>query len=325
MGTSILVGERSNGITGVAAGQGAVWVASSGNCSGSVSRIDPESNEVIATTPVGIVSDLTVGSGAVWAVGEVCGKGPILYRIDPRTNELAATVRLVSPAEARANPEALTSGVANGEGGVWVSLSLDSRTGEVIRIDPRSNEVVGRISTQGFAGELVVEAGGVWVLRHPEYIDETDKSASLQRIDPRTNGVVATPLRDERLELGGEVIPPVIAAGEGWIWVPSTEGTYPYRSLAFRIDARNNEVTRERLSFGAFFPVAVTKDGVWFIGRDGGATLGRLNPQTLEVESSVKLGITPVSTDFDPATNAFWVGSLVKRGERGSVTRVDLR
>lgn len=325
LATAIPVGEKSNGITGVEAGEGAVWVASAGNCSGSISRIDPDVNRVTATVPTGSVTDLAVGAGAVWAVGEVCGEGPNLFRIEPRTSKVAARIPLLSPAEARANPDVLTSGVATGEGGVWVSLSLDPRTGEVIRVDPRSNEVVGKIPTQGFAGELVVEAGGVWVLSHPEYTDETHRAASLKRIDPQADRVVATPLRNQRLALGGEVIPPVIAAGEGWIWLPATEGTYPYRSLAFRIDARNNEVTRERLSFDAFFPVDVTEDGVWFIGQDGGAILGRLNSQTLQVDATLKLGITPVSSDLDAASGAVWIGSLGKRGERGSVLRVDLR
>jgi hypothetical protein len=95
------------------------------------------------------------------------------------------------------------SGVTVGAGAVWVSLGYDPRSGEVVRIDPRTNGVVARIGAQGYAGELAASAGAVWVLGHPDYTDETARGESLHRVDPGTNELVATPLRDERLLLGG--------------------------------------------------------------------------------------------------------------------------
>jgi hypothetical protein len=315
---TIPIGDTDDNVEGVAAGEGAIWVAAAAHCSGSVSRVDPESNEVAAKVPTDIVYDLAVGSGAVWAVGEVCGEGPTLFRIDPRTNAVVATIPLDRPSGARTR-EVSASGVAVGESSVWVSLSFDPRTGEVVRIDPSINEVVARISTRGYAGELTVGSGSVWVFSHPEYTDETDKGTSLNRIDPQTNELVATPLRGERFLLGGDIIPPLIAVGEDEVWIHSLGEASPRGgAVAIRVDARTNEVTREPLPVDRFFPFAVAEGGVWFIGPR--TALSRLNPRTLEVDESVKLEVTVGDAAFDPATRSFWIAD-----PGGSVVRVDLR
>jgi YVTN family beta-propeller protein len=52
------------------------------------------------------------------------------------------------------------SGVAAGDGAVWVASALDH---EVSRIDPASGRVVARIPVDGAPREVAVGAGGVWV------------------------------------------------------------------------------------------------------------------------------------------------------------------
>jgi DNA-binding beta-propeller fold protein YncE len=330
---TIPVGKPGKGIEAVAAGEEGIWVAGGGECPGSVWRIDPKTNRVVAAIAVDNPHDLAVGDGAVWVLGRVCAatparpdgvsSGAALYRIDPASNKLAATIRLDPPPGVLA-ADASPFGVAFGEGGVWASVSYDPRTGEVIRIDPGTNEVVARISARGYAGELTAGGGAVWVLGHPEYTDETERGESLHRIDPRTNELVATPLRDERLLLGGYLHPQVIAATEHEVWVGSSEATYPYGALAIRIDARTNVVSREPLSMDQFFPVARTDGGLWFLGR--GADLSRFDPRTLEIDESVRLGVGAADAAFDPGTRSFWVASVVVgRADQGSVVRVDLR
>jgi hypothetical protein len=146
-------------------------------------------------------------------------------------------------------------------------------------------------------------------------------------VDPRTNQVVATPLREELTLLGGTEYPPVMAAGDDAVWVRSDERTYPYRPLAIRIDARTNAIARERLPIDRPFPIAVTEEGVWFIGSRGRhATLTRLNPQTLREDESFKLGVYPVRAALDESSDSFWLASLISlRSERSVVVRVDLR
>ena len=73
-----------------AAGNGAVWVSHSTD--NTVSRIDPQTNGVIATIKVGSHPDgIALSPSAVW----VANSGdPSVSRIDPATNRVVATIRV---------------------------------------------------------------------------------------------------------------------------------------------------------------------------------------------------------------------------------------
>jgi hypothetical protein len=336
---TIPIGERGEGIAGVALGEGAAWVAGWGARSASISRIDTERNEVVARIPLeGDVADVAAGEGAVWVPGglcverlpedpDVCRLALRVSRVDPRANEVVATIPIEPPAGVHPSTP-FAQGVAVGEDEVWVSvswnpresLSWNSTAGEVVRIDPRTNEIVARIDARGRPGELAVGAGSVWVLS--DRTAEAEGGVSLHRIDPRSNEIAATPLRGELAEVGGTVMPPAMAVGDDAAWIRSYEGKTP---LAIRVDVRTNEVARERFRY--FSPVAVTEDGVWVIGAD----LSRLNPSTLEVEQSINLGPAPGGltwgdATFDPTAGTFWLAALSVRYEaQSSAIRVDLR
>jgi YVTN family beta-propeller protein len=110
--------------TAIAVGEGAVWVASrrvafssiSGGQNspvlrGTVSRIDPKTNAVVATIPVGADPfGIAVGEGSVWVANR---RGFSISRIDPRTNEVVASIPIGN------RPQ----GIAAGHGAVWVSVS----------------------------------------------------------------------------------------------------------------------------------------------------------------------------------------------------------
>jgi DNA-binding beta-propeller fold protein YncE len=66
-------------------GEGSIWVLSQGD--GTLARIDPAANRVVATIEVGVPGpggDLWVADGVVW----VSGEGVPISMIDPRTNRL---------------------------------------------------------------------------------------------------------------------------------------------------------------------------------------------------------------------------------------------
>jgi hypothetical protein len=111
------------GIGHLAAGAGAVWVASDGQ----LQRRDARSGRVIATIPWAdgsLAARGAVGAGAVWF-----SSGQGLARFDVTANRLVATV----PAAPIAGTTTLSdiTGVAGGAGAVWVL------TGEsLLRIDP---------------------------------------------------------------------------------------------------------------------------------------------------------------------------------------------
>jgi hypothetical protein len=312
----IPVGAMDSSLTGVAAGEGAVWVATAGRVSG-VSRIDPARNEVVAEVRLnGDVGDVAAGAGAVWAPSSTRA-GPRLTRIDARKDKVVATLPLARSGD--------PTGLAVGEGAVWVSVSFDPWTGEVIRIDPQTNEIVARISTRGYAGEMLAHAGAVWVLSHPDYTDETKiKETALHRIDPHTNRLVGTPLRAPGLFLGGSEIAPLLAPDLNAVWVGAFDDKYPYGAVALRIDASTGEVRRLPLAVKRFFPFTMAEGGVWFVGP--GADLSRLDPETQRVDMTVALQETIGDAAFHAASRSFWMGALaLGRGERSLVLRVDLR
>jgi hypothetical protein len=246
-------------------------------------------------------------------------------RIDPGKSEVAATIAIPRPPGVRPDTADI-SAVAVGERAVWVAVSWDPYTGEVVRIDRRTNAIDARISTGGFVGELRLGAGSVWVLSHPEYTDETEvNGASLVRIDPSTNAIVATPIREELSFLGGDLIPPVLAAGNESVWVTSPTAAHPRRAL--RVDTKTNQVARQELPVERFYPVAVEDDAIWFIGAARrSATLARLDPRTLEQTDVTALPISAIRAVHDQSTNSFWIASLVNGAdERARIVRVQTR
>jgi peptide/nickel transport system substrate-binding protein len=107
--TPIAVG---NGPTGIAVGEGGVWVIDS--LDEAVDRIDPGTNSVTAKIPVGrSPTGVAVGGGSVWVANS--GDGTVT-RID------AATAKPASPIVVGGSPQALT--VADGR--VWVTVDARS-------------------------------------------------------------------------------------------------------------------------------------------------------------------------------------------------------
>jgi streptogramin lyase len=102
------------------AGDGALWVAGFG----AVSRLDPATGHVedrIPTPGTGDYSSIAVGYASVWVTAG--GGGGTVYRIDPSTNRVKATVHV----------GASVQGIAVGARRIWVTR-VSRGPGEVIRI-----------------------------------------------------------------------------------------------------------------------------------------------------------------------------------------------
>jgi serine/threonine-protein kinase len=134
--------------TGIAVGEGAVWVANDYNAIADVTRFDPESGTVAELIPIeGGASAVTVGGGAVWVANPV---GGTVSRIDPSRN---AVVERVPVGDG-------PLGIAFGAGAVWVANYGD---GTVSRIDPATNAVVATLEVGTHPDHVAVGEGGVWV------------------------------------------------------------------------------------------------------------------------------------------------------------------
>jgi YVTN family beta-propeller protein len=172
----------------IAVGEGAVWVA---NGKAEVVRVDPETNEPVATIQVGNDPNaIATGDGAVWVAD---GEDNTATRIDSTGANAVTAVVPVGRAPAA---------IAVGANGVWVA-----NTGEdtISRIDPDTAAVVARIDVGQRPTGVAVGAGGVWVAN--------SVGGSVSRIDPETNRVAET------VELGEAPQGVTVSAGSVWVSV----------------------------------------------------------------------------------------------------------
>ena len=174
---------------------------------GTLSRIDPQTGEVVAKIDVGRGAvDVAVdeNSGAVWVAGQHNKpENDKLSRVDPGTNRVVAEIPIRAGA----------SNVAVGAGALWAQ----SDDAKLLKVDPETNEVAGMVSLGGYAAtRLVVYGGGVWAM-----VDDTEGEIRLVRIDPSTMHVVAyKTLKPFDIVAGA----PGLAAGRGYVWFSSGKG-----------------------------------------------------------------------------------------------------
>jgi hypothetical protein len=148
------------GPQGLAFGAGALWAAVP-NLNGVV-RVDPGAGTVTATIPAGpACGNVTADDGSVW-VTSGCDKMTV-RRIDPATNRVVATLALPAVPAVPANgdfPAAADVTIAHGS--VWTSTT-GGAYGELVRIDPSTNRVVGRLRLPAGGGTLAAAEGDLWV------------------------------------------------------------------------------------------------------------------------------------------------------------------
>ncbi len=178
----------------------AVWVV---NPDLRVSRIDPQTNRVVADVPGVRALSIAASEGEVWIVNDE----DQVVEIDPRTNAASKPIPVAA--------ESLTA-LAVGAGAVWVA---DPAGGNVLRIDPDPDQpLLHTISVEVGVGGVAFGEGAVWATN--ELTDE------VYRIDPDTNDAQV---------VSQMAAPRGIALGEGGVWVtsagpPSAEEALPASS-----------------------------------------------------------------------------------------------
>jgi hypothetical protein len=302
----------------VAAGEGAIWVTVNDPNPPEewwVARIDPASNEVTDRIQTLEGQDVAVGAGSVWVTGWERETGPVLLRIDPQGREVAGRVDLSCCGQS-------ANQVAAVDGAVWVTMTADyPKSSEVVRIDPTTGEVIARIPVEGDARDLVVDGGGVWVYALTHFSQgEGVAGGTLYRIDPTTNRLVDTLLAGEIPPASGVSSPPILAVGDGFVWIPIGGG-----NRIVRINSVTGEVAEPPVHLDGYaWPFAVSDGGLWLRGpnsEDVGAPISRVDTQTLRVDASLALeeGLA-IDATYHAATDTLWLASY-----RHSVTRIDLR
>ncbi len=312
---------------------------------------------VTATIKVGDspADAIAVGLGGVWVDVQAGGGGDNVVRIDPRTNDVVATIPVSS------SPWDL----AVGAGSVWVTGYGENKSGVLQRIDPVTNEVVATITVapSGHPGPVAAGDDAVWV-----DVGDTE-SDSLVRIDPATNRVVATvPLPGPGMayvhdlqvigetvwvqetvstqggnsDHGGDVIridgttnqvvatipahAQNMAAGPDAVWVSDRPKEQGAGWILSEIDPQTNQIVDGPFSLpdgsGGFGPLYVDQAGVWLDGYDEQERVQviHVDARTHEIDASSKpIESYYTGAAFDPTTRSFWVTAPL-----GSVTRLDL-
>jgi hypothetical protein len=187
---------ESAGATRIAVSPGPDWLAIAGGsvwtaAGRGIVQIDPVTGAQGASTELlGICVAFDVGYDALWTAS--CDK-PVLWRIDPTDGAVLATVPLpVAGVQDEGS-------VAAGEGGVWVV----SRTHELVKVDPATNEVAGTWPLPAGAAAVRAGHGSLWVT-----VSRTDQ---LLMIDP------ADPTKQTAIDVG--LYPRFLAVGDDAVWV----------------------------------------------------------------------------------------------------------
>ena len=254
--------ELEGPATGIATAAGATWVVESNPSATAVSvvRLDPQFDDTQATARVGNVvpgspAVIAADAGDVWVAPNA---GP-LARLD------GASGRVVSQLNPNASPTGLAvgdgavwitdnwadnvirvdrsgavaseavgdepSGIAVGDGGVWVAETGDDK---LIRLDPDTGAETESIPVGQAPLGVAVGAGSVWVA------DSGD--GTVTRIDPRSGRVVAT------IEVGGSPQAVVIADAHAWITVDALTvppAGSPVANGTARVDASDDVISMD--------------------------------------------------------------------------------
>ena len=261
----------------------AIWVLTSGW----LDRIDPVTNKVTASVPLGSASDLYNGLAAnpagLWATDS---DSKTVYRVDPTANKVTSqipagfapkgilatpdavwvadvhggTVLRIDPATNRfattiflassgnSGPNWFTSGFES----VWVDVP---NAGAIVRFDPATNLVQATLKVP----DNVVPCGGMAATATAVWVTGCSASTLLARIDPSTNLVVAT------VDLGGFGFNPSVINGAPWLSVDTGDAA---TGTLVRIDAATNHVDRVLVpgtAFGGGGDMVATSNAVWVI------------------------------------------------------------
>ena len=224
-----------------------LWVASVGpgdlgapSDTDSVSAIDPESGEIVASIKVPRAPmSLAVTPEGIWIVN-FGGGGSGVNLIDSKTRQIAG-----DPIETGHAPICLVVG----DGSVWVA-NHDDRS--VTRIDPVTQQAIANIKLQEEPHRIAFGEGAIWVSNW--HVN------SITRIDPQINQVVGEPIPIDH-HAGN------IAVGFGSVWVTSD-----YRGpmdgaaedvVLVRIDVQTNQVVETIPLGGHPIDVEVSEEAVW--------------------------------------------------------------
>ena len=277
--------------TAVAASTEAVWVANSGD--GTVSRIDPSSNEVVATIAVGGTPDeIAIGPDVIWVARSDNGS---LLKIDPSSNEVISVGG--GQVVGEAGPGHLDLAVHGSD--LW---AVDEEEGQVMRTTPEMTEYLP--ANLRATDVATLRGWPQWVYDGP-----SGELTLIAEMDGRAAPAMKPAVTDALTSTNGD-----LALGGDGIWVSDDFG------MIMRVDHNTLEKTFADLG-GAHSDLVFGDGHLWALTAEeegAGATLRRLDP------TSAKVVGEPVQLTGEPVDVSLGAGSAwVANRATDTVSRLD--
>jgi YVTN family beta-propeller protein len=276
----------------------------------SVVRVDPRTNTVSSTMPVGRqASGVAVGSDAVWVTSLADGT---MTRIDSRTMRVRTIRGLGAPTGvALAGGTAVVAGGSAhkvtafdaASGTLGYSASLRGPSNGTLQVgggssgvwfaDP-AGRIVGKIDETLVSGSPASEVAvtpdrrslvssyvsfaGVAVGKDAVWVAGDARDRAVWRLDPVSG-------RSLRIQL--PFAPAGIAVGEGGVWVPSL-----LEDTVSRLDPKTNQIVATIRVGRGVSGIAAGEGAVWVASSIAG-TVSRIDPGTNRVAATLDVGGTP--------------------------------
>ncbi len=256
---------------------------------GSLIKVDSRLGTVVAATSVVNPHLVAVGEGAVWTVAFPDG---VVTKIDPTSLDAVASTQLSLPrpiAPDAADAMAfLPSGIAVGEGAVWVSTAR----GYLAEIDPEAVERRRIIALPYSPAGIAIAGGQLWLSAGPLGVGGVDPESAI--LSP------PQPIQGSR---GDRLSADYLTATEGslWVrgaWIRSGEGDENEPGQEgeavglLRLDPHGGQVLEE-VGFDPFLTIsAVSGSHLWLSGHElpqGTEAIYTLRPGTGTVELVARL------------------------------------
>jgi DNA-binding beta-propeller fold protein YncE len=247
------------------------------NDNGTVERIDPATNTVIAEIQTNqpnssLCQGLGVGGDAVWTCDETD-----LVRIDPTTNAVTARIAVGKYADQGQLPVAFER--------VWV---LTGDGSELVGIDPASNEPDAPIALGTRCIEVVAGVDALWAA--------CLNDGRVLRIDPAgwsVTGHVPMP-KASRLGVAEDV------------WVAYEDGVARIDSSTLNVVSINTDIVP-----GMGGSILATAEDIWV--RQGGAFLSRMDPSTGVITEQIVAPDLPSGGSVLVSNDSVWTTAFDHR------------
>ena len=267
--------------------------ASAPTTTGRLVRIDPSTNDVAKTIPVGNAPNaVAVGPTGVWVANRADGT---VWRIDPMTN----AVSLKTSAHGEPTDLAVTDTrafVVNGPQDANITV-IDGATG-------REENVIGP------GGGFFQGSGAVGAREDTVWVGGADRRVS--RLDVVTAKLEDPLFMPPPADEGSDAYFSGVAVADGDVWVVGD----PLDHRLWRIDATTGKLAATvRLPF-APKDVAVGEDGVW-VSSQLDDTVSRIDPETGSVTDTTPVGAG--ASGVAVGHGSVWVANSID----GTISRVD--